>query len=53
MFVIRFGRLWLLRLCGCLCWSHCLRGGLIDSSNIYVEGVMFEKMLEELREMRK
>jgi hypothetical protein len=23
--------------CGRLCWSHCLRGRLIDNSNIYVE----------------
>jgi len=26
MFVIHFGRLWLLCLCGRLCWSHCQRG---------------------------
>jgi len=36
-FVVDFGRFWLFRLCSCLCWSHCLRGGLVDSSDIYVE----------------
>ena len=35
-FVVNFRRLWLLRLCSCLCWSHCLRGGFVDNSDIYI-----------------
>ena len=46
-FVVDFGRFWMFRICSCLCWSHCLRGGLVDNSDIYEEAWYLRRCLKD------